>query len=455
MKPVNKEVFRAYDIRGVVDRDFDEQWVETLGRACGTYFRRKGHTRAVVAHDCRHSSPGYQQRMIAGLNACGVDVLFLDMVATPLFYFAVKTLGYRAGVMITASHNPPEFNGFKVWEGDSTIHSEEITAVYDIMAAGRFEAGSGLAAYHDIVPAYLDALAAQVTLPRPVRVVLDGGNGAGGLVCAELLRRIGAEVVEQYTEPDGSFPNHHPDPTVPKYMADLLARVPASGAELGIGLDGDADRIGVVDEKGAMVYGDKLLAIYARDMLTRHPGATVIGEVKCTHLLYKDIEAHGGKAIMSATGHSLIKARMRETGALLAGEMSGHMFFADQYHGFDDALYAALRIVDIVARTPGVALSSYLDDWPVTCNTPELRVDCPDALKFQVVARAQDYFRKHYDIIDVDGVRIVLPDGWGLLRASNTQPVLVLRFEAQSPQRLEEIRRLVEEPLARWIAEMS
>lgn len=455
MKPVNKEIFRAYDIRGVVDRDFDEEWVEVLGRACGTYFRAKGHTRAVVGHDCRHSSPGYQQRMIAGLTASGVDVLFLDMVATPLFYFAVKTLGYHAGVMITASHNPPEFNGFKVWEGDSTIHSDEITAVYDIMAAGKFASGAGVSAHHDIVPAYLDALAARGPLARPVRVVLDGGNGAGGLVCAELLRRVGAEVIEQYTEPDGDFPNHHPDPTVPKYMADLVARVPAEGAELGIGLDGDADRIGVVDETGAMVYGDKLLAIYARDMLTRHPGARVIGEVKCTHLLYKDIEAHGGQAIMSATGHSLIKARMRETGALLAGEMSGHMFFADEYHGFDDALYAALRIVDIVARTPGTPLSAALADWPVTCNTPELRVDCPDALKFRVVARAQEYFRQRFEVIDVDGVRIVLPDGWGLLRASNTQPVLVLRFEAQSPERLEEIRRMVEEPLAAWIAEMS
>jgi phosphomannomutase/phosphoglucomutase len=455
MKPVNKEIFRAYDIRGVVDRDFDQEWVEVLGRACGTYFRAKGHSRAVVGHDCRHSSPGYQQRMIAGLTASGVDVLYLDMVATPLFYFAVKTLGYHAGVMITASHNPPEFNGFKVWEGESTIHSDEITAVYEIMAAGRFESGSGVAAHHDIVPAYLDALAARGPLARPVRVVLDGGNGAGGLVCAELLRRVGAEVVEQYTEPDGDFPNHHPDPTVPKYMTDLMARVPAEGAELGIGLDGDADRIGVVDETGAMIYGDKLLAIYARDILARRPGAKVIGEVKCTHLLYKDIEAHGGQAIMSATGHSLIKARMRETGALLAGEMSGHMFFADEYHGFDDALYAAMRIVDIAARAPGRPLSAALADWPATCNTPELRVDCPDALKFRVVARAQEYFRQRFEVIDVDGVRIVLPDGWGLLRASNTQPVLVLRFEAQSPERLAEIRRMVEEPLARWIAEMS
>lgn len=455
MKPVGPGVFRAYDVRGVVDVDFDSEWVEMFGRACGAFFISRGLSRAALGRDARHSSPGYLDACARGLASTGVDVLVLDMVPTPVFYWACARLNLRAGVMVTASHNPPEYNGFKIWAGATTIHGDDIAAIRDLMLRGGFPNGRGIVSRYDPVPSYIEELSGLVRLARPVKVVLDGGNGAGGLVCAELLRRIGAEVLEQYTEPDGNFPNHHPDPTVPKYMTDLIARVPASGAELGIGLDGDADRIGVVDEKGAMVYGDKLLAIYARDMLTRHPGARVIGEVKCTHLLYKDIEAHGGQAIMSATGHSLIKARMRETGALLAGEMSGHMFFADQYHGFDDALYAALRIVDIVARTPGAPLSTYLDDWPVTCNTPELRVDCPDALKFQVVARALEYFRTRYDVIDVDGVRLVLPDGWGLLRASNTQPVLVLRFEAQSPQRLEEIRRLVEEPLARWIAEMS
>jgi len=455
MKPVNQEIFRAYDIRGIVDKDFDEDWVEVLGKACGTYFRNLGLTEAVVGHDCRHSSPGYQERMIAGLISTGVDVVALNMVATPLFYYAVKKLGRKAGVMITASHNPPEFNGFKVWAGESTIHSGEIQEVYRIMAAGDFVKGQGVTSFHDIAPSYLDALSAQVTLPRPVKVVLDGGNGAGGEVCAELLTRIGADVVAQYVRPDGDFPNHHPDPTVPKYMADLISRVRTEGAELGIGLDGDADRIGVIDENGEMVYGDKLLTIYARDILTRHPGASVIGEVKCTHLMYKDITEHGGDPIMNATGHSLIKARMQETGALLAGEMSGHMFFADRYYGFDDALYAAMRIVDIVARTPEKPVSAYLEDWPKTVNTPEIRQDCPDAIKFDVVKKAQEFFKKDYDVIDVDGVRIVFEDGWGLLRASNTQPVLVLRFEAESPERLEEIRKVIEVPLAQWIKEMS
>jgi len=454
MKPVNREIFRAYDIRGIVDKDFDEEWVETLGRACGTYFRAKGYNQAVVGHDCRHSSPGYQAAMLRGLTATGVDVVYLDMVATPLFYFACKKLGKKAGVMITASHNPPEFNGFKVWAGESTIHSEEIQEVWRIMDKGEFATGDGVASRHDIEPSYLADLAAQITLPRPVKVVLDGGNGAGGLVCAELLRRIGAEVVEQYTEPDGDFPNHHPDPIVPKYMGDLIARVTAEGAELGIGLDGDGDRIGVVDEKGEMIFGDQLLAIYSRDLLTRHPGATVIGEVKCTHLMYKDIEEHGGHPVMNATGHSLIKARMHDTGALLAGEMSGHMFFADRYYGFDDAHYAAMRIVDIAARSEA-PVSAMLADWPKTYNTPEIRQDCPDAIKFKVVERAQEFFKKDYDVIDVDGVRIVFPDGWGLLRASNTQPVLVLRFEAESPERLKEIRAVIETPLAAWVKEMS
>lgn len=455
MKPVNQEIFRAYDIRGVVDKDFDTEWVETLGRTLGTYFLNRGYQQAVVGHDCRHSSPGYQDAIIRGLNSTGVDVTFLNMVATPLFYYAVKKLGRKAGVMITASHNPPEFNGFKVWAGETTIHSEEIQDVYKLMAKGDFAQGSGLASEHDVVPSYLDDLASQVQLSRPVKVVLDGGNGAGGKVCADLLKRIGAEVIEQYTEPDGDFPNHHPDPTVVKYMQDLIKRVPAEGAELGIGLDGDGDRIGVVDEAGNMIYGDQLLTIYARDMLTRHPGATVIGEVKCTHLMYKDIEDHGGEPIMSATGHSLIKAKMQDTGAMLAGEMSGHMFFADKYYGFDDALYASLRIVDILARNQGKAISSFLEDWPETHNTPEIRAECPDSIKFEIVKRAQEFFKKDYDVIDVDGVRIVFPDGWGLLRASNTQPVLVLRFEAESPQRLEEIRKVIEEPLALWIKEMS
>ncbi|GAU08036.1 phosphomannomutase/phosphoglucomutase [Desulfoplanes formicivorans] len=455
MKPINQSIFRAYDIRGIVDKDFDEEWVETLGRACGTFFRNKGHQRAVVGHDCRHSSSRYQARMVQGLLDTGIHVTFINMVATPLFYYAVKKLGFHAGVMITASHNPKEFNGFKVWEGKSTVHTHDIQAIYSIMAQGDFIQGDGMATEMDIEPAYLDELASQTTLNRPIKVVVDGGNGSAGLVCAQLLERIGATVIPLYCEPDGSFPNHHPDPTVPENVRDLRKAVLEHGAALGIGLDGDGDRIGVIDEKGEIVYGDKLLAIYARDMLHNHPGATVIGEVKCSHLLFEDIAKHGGKPLMWKTGHSLIKAKMRETGALLAGEMSGHMFFADRFYGFDDALYAAQRLVEILGNKEQSALSTLLADWPVTYNTPEIRMECPEGIKFEVIRKAQTYFRQGFDMNDVDGVRLTFKDGWALLRASNTQPVLVLRFEAESQQRLAEIRKIIETPLQTWIKELS
>jgi phosphomannomutase/phosphoglucomutase len=455
MKPITPDIFRAYDIRGIVDKDFDPEWVEVFGRACAAYFLKNGHRRVVVGHDARLSSPVYQERLAKGLAECGVDVILVGMVSTPVCYFACKHLGCDAGVMVTASHNPPEFNGFKVIAGPSTIHGEEISKLYEIMAAGNFPEGKGLISTHDVLPAYIEALTSQVKLTRPLKVVLDGGNGAGGPATLAVLRGIGAEVIPLFCDPDGTFPNHHPDPVVEKYMTALIERVKAEGADCGVGLDGDGDRLGVVDETGRLMFGDQLLAIYAREVLKDHPGATVIGEVKCSHLTYKDIAAHGGNAVMGATGHSLIKARMQATGAMLAGEMSGHMFFADRYFGFDDATYAALRFLEVLDRHPGERASTLLASWPKTSNTPEIRFDCPDAIKFDVVKRAQEHFRGLYDMIDVDGARIVLEDGWGLIRASNTQPVLVLRFEAESPGRLVEIRKIIEEPLSAWIAEMS
>lgn len=455
MKPIVPDIFRAYDIRGIVDKDFDPDWVEVFGRACGAYFLKNGYRRAVVGHDARLSSPVYQERLAKGMAETGVDVILVGMVSTPVCYFAAKHLKVDAGVMVTASHNPPEFNGFKVIAGPSTIYGEEIQALYRMMAAGDFPTGRGIVSVHDIVPAYVEALVGQTKLSRPIKVVVDGGNGAGGPVTVEVLRGIGAEVVPIFCEPDGTFPNHHPDPVVEKYMAQLIARVKAEGADCGIGLDGDGDRLGVVDENGRLMFGDQLLAIYARETLKDFPGATVIGEVKCSHLTYKDVAAHGGNAVMGATGHSLIKARMQETGAKLAGEMSGHMFFADRYFGFDDATYAAQRFLEVLDRNPGKTAGTLLSDWPKTYNTPEIRFDCPEEIKFAVVKRAQEHFRGLYDMIDVDGARIVLQDGWGLIRASNTQPVLVLRFEAESPERLEEIRSIIETPLRAWIAEMS
>ena len=454
MVPIKSDTFRAYDIRGVVDKDFDPEWVETLGKACGTYFQQNGHFQAIVSHDCRHSSPLYQARLIQGLVSTGIDVTYTPMVSTPVFYYAIKSLKRHAGVMITASHNPPEYNGFKVWSGDNTIHTTEIQRIYEIMKYQNFIQGQGVAGEYDILPDYLDELSSKTFLSRPLTVVVDGGNGTAGEVCSELLKRIGATVIPIYCKPDPDFPNHHPDPTVLENIQDLINTVKEREADFGVGLDGDGDRIGVVNDQGHILYGDQLLAIFARDILQDQPGSKIIGEVKCTHLLFKDIKDYGGQPLMWKTGHSLIKAKMKETQAKLAGEMSGHMFFADRYYGYDDAIYAAKRLAEILGTDSQKPLSSYLDDWPKTFNTPEIRLQCPDEIKFDLVNQALSYFQNQpydYEIIDVDGVRINFHDGWGLLRASNTQPVLVLRFEAETQKRLAEIRSFMENPINDWI----
>lgn len=454
MKQINRQIFRAYDIRGIVDEDFDAQWVRELGRACGTFFLRRGATRAVLGHDCRASSPEYQAAMAQGLAATGLDVVCLGQVSTPVFYFAARHLGFDAGVMITASHNPSEYNGFKVWSGRSTIHGDDVVAIHDLMVAGDHPSGQGLISAHDIIPAYREDLLSRVTLARPVRVVVDGGNGAAGDLTADILEAAGAEVFRLYCTPDGSFPNHHPDPVVEANMEDLKARVVELGADLGVGLDGDGDRIGAVDETGRLMYGDQLLAIYARDLLRQLPGAGVVADVKCSHLLFRDVEAHGGRAEMCVTGHSIVKDRMIETGAAIGGEMSGHMFFFHGYHGFDDATFGALRLAGILSRDER-PLSAFLADWPTVFNTPEIRMDCPEDIKFQVVARAQAHFKARYDVIDMDGARVEFGDGWGLVRASNTQGALVLRFEAESQARLDEIREIMEPPIRGWIRELG
>ncbi|WP_319543406.1 phosphomannomutase/phosphoglucomutase [uncultured Pseudodesulfovibrio sp.] len=451
MKPIAREIFRTYDIRGVVDQDFDEEWVEQLGKACGTYFLQNGSQTAVVGHDCRYSSPAYSKALTAGLVSVGVNVITLGQVSSPAFYYAVTTLGQTAGVMITASHNPSEYNGFKVWQGKSTIHSDEIQDVYEVLKKGEFPEGTGSVSAENIIPGYIKELAADVKIERPLKVVVDGGNGTGGTITADALELAGVEVVRLFCDPDGAFPNHHPDPVVEKNMVSLQQAVLAEKADLGVGLDGDGDRIGVVTEKGDLLFGDQLVAIYARDILKEFPGASIIGEVKCSHLMYEDIKAHGGNAVMWKTGHSLIKARMREIDAKFAGEMSGHMFFADRYYGFDDATYASLRIAEIVSKSDKT-MSDHLANWPKTFSTPEIRVDCPEAMKSTVVGKAVEYFSSRFDAIDIDGVRAIFPDGWGLLRASNTQPVLVLRFEAETEERLAEIRGMFEKKLEEWIA---
>lgn len=444
-------VFRAYDIRGIVDRDFDKAWVRELGKACGAYFAGLRIEDVVVGHDCRHSSPAYHEALTEGLLASGRNVLSIGEVPTPAFYYAVKTLGRRGGVMITASHNPADYNGFKIWAGESTIHNEEIQKIRAIFEAGNFVSGRGVASRHNILPDYTADIISRFAPIRPVKVVVDGGNGMGGPSCVEVLRALGADVVPLYCEPDGNFPNHHPDPVVETNMEALKARVREENAAFGIGLDGDADRIGVVDETGRLLFGDELLSLYARELLARKPGSVVIGDVKCSSRLFDDIREHGGKPMMWTTGHSIIKARMRETGAPLAGEMSGHMFFADGWHGFDDAIYGAARLTALFAAQD--LPMSRLPGWPPAFATPEVNLPCPDDVKFAVVEKAKAHFRSRHETIEIDGARVVFPHGWGLVRASNTQPVLVTRFEADSPEALDAIRREMEEPLRRWIAE--
>lgn len=455
MKALSQSVFRAYDIRGVVDKDFDEEWVERLGKACGTYFVQKGHTSAVVGYDCRHSSQSYHDAMVRGLLSTGVDVVSIGTVPTPMLYFAVKHLNRQAGIMITASHNPPEYNGFKVVCGETTLYADEIQALWKIFEAGNFAIAenTAVACAHDILPSYQEAITSRVKLHRPLKVIVDGGNGSGGEICAEILRRMGAEVIEQFCEPDGSFPNHHPDPVVVGNMTALIERVKTEDADLGIGLDGDADRLGAVDRNGRLLTGDELLSLYAREMLARRPDSIVIGDVKCSYRLFDDIAAHGGQPMMWITGHSLIKARMQEVGAQLAGELSGHMFFVDNWFGFDDAIYGAARLLDLLSA--GDAPLTELPGWPKTYSTREIHVTCPDHAKAAIIAKAQSWFRERAEINDIDGARVIFHDGWGLVRASNTQPVLVLRFEATTPERLNEIRNFMEAPIMAWIDELQ
>ncbi|MEJ2723301.1 MAG: phosphomannomutase/phosphoglucomutase [Deltaproteobacteria bacterium] len=445
---MKKEIFREYDIRGIVNRDFDLSDVERIGQGFGTYLHQFGGRCAVIGRDCRLSSPGLRDALVTGMVAAGIRVFDVGVCPTPVLYFAIRHLKTDGGLMITASHNPPEYNGFKVCVGPDTIFGDEIQRFRRLLEKSDFVAGEGTSETYDILTPYTEHLVENIRLHREVRVAVDAGNGTGGAVAGPILNRLGCRPEELFFDMDGRFPHHEPDPTVAANMKTLADTVVAQGLELGIGFDGDADRIGVVDERGQIIYGDMLIVVFAREILKEHPGATVIGDVKCSHKMYDDISDHGGRPIMWKTGHSLIKNKLREEKAALAGEMSGHLFFADRYFGYDDAIYAACRFLEIVSERKQ-PLSQYLKDLPRTYNTPEIRVPCPEEVKFKLANTVRDELRKNYDVIDVDGVRVVFPDGWGLLRASNTGPVLVLRFEAESETRLEEIRALVESTLER------
>ena len=444
-------IFREYDIRGVADIEFLDGDIAVLGQAFGTFLQRHAGKKICLARDTRLSSPRLRDALMKGLLASGCQVTDLGVVPTPVLYYSVFHLHADGGVMITGSHNPPEFNGFKVVSGSSTIHGEQIQDLRRMIESGDLASDEGSETTADVTTPYVAEVASQFHFPRKVRVVVDAGNGTGGPVMHRILERLNVEATEMFFEMDGNFPNHHPDPTVLKNLEPLIAKVRETHADLGIAFDGDTDRIGAVDDLGNVLYGDQLMILYAREILTRKPGATFIGEVKCSQLLYDDIAAHGGNPIMWKTGHSLIKAKMKETHAELAGEMSGHMFFADRYYGFDDALYAACRLMEIVANS-GKPLSTHLADLPRTVTTPEIRFDCPDELKFAVVKQATAELRARHKISDVDGVRVLFDNGWGLVRASNTQPVLVMRFEATTEELLQQYRAEVEEVVRRAVA---
>ena len=440
---LNPEIFRQYDIRGIAGKDMTDEDVVVLGKGIGTYLARRGNRFIAVGRDCRTTSDAYSEALITGLMATGARVVDIGVCPTPLSYFAIRHLSTEGSVMVTASHNPAEYNGFKICSGVDSVYGEQIQQIRIIIDKGDFEQGTGSKEAYDIIPPYIDYVLNNIHLERPMRVGIDGGNGTAGLTAVPILKQLGCELHELYTDLDGTFPNHEADPTVAENMKDLVALVKEKRLEVGLGFDGDADRIGVIDSNGRQIYGDQLMIVFSREILSRKPGATFISEVKCSKTMYDDITRHGGNAIMWKTGHSMIKEKMKEVKAELAGEMSGHIFFADRYLGYDDAVYAACRLLEILAAD-NKSVSDLLADVPKTFSTPEIRVDCADNVKFDVVEKITDYFRQRENVIDIDGVRVLFDDGWGLVRASNTQPALVLRFEALSEKRLKEIRSTVE-----------
>ncbi|ATX81681.1 phosphomannomutase [Mariprofundus ferrinatatus] len=439
-------IFREYDIRGIAGSDVDETFAYSLGMAFAAMLPEDESRPVIVGRDVRLSGPALQASLIRGLTDAGVDVLDVGIVPTPLAYYAVFQLDAAGSVQVTASHNPSDYNGFKMMIGKSSLHGDDIQHLKQLMLE-RHPAASvqGSCKAHAIVESYIEFVAADCPLAYPLKVVIDAGNGPSGVIAAPLYRRLGCEVIELYCEPDGSFPNHHPDPTIAANLKDLADTVVREKADLGIAFDGDGDRIGIVDAHGDIVWSDMLLLLLSRHLLKSHPGAVIISEVKSSQHMYDGIVEAGGNPVMWRTGHSPIKAKMKETGALLAGEMSGHIFFADRFFGFDDAAYAGARVMQMLTESRA-GFPELLTGIPESVSTPEIRVPCSDATKFALVEEAIAHFTgEDYDIVNIDGMRIQFDDGWGLLRASNTQPALVMRFEAPNDRRLQEMRSLIED----------
>jgi phosphomannomutase/phosphoglucomutase len=441
MTAIPAEIFKAYDIRGIVDKTLTEAGAEAIGRALATVGRQKGVTRFVVGRDGRLSGPRLASALTRGLNASGADAIDIGVVATPMVYFATHHFATGSGVMVTGSHNPPEYNGLKMMVAGETLAAEAIQDLRRVVEKGEFASGHGKLESADISEQYLERIASDVKLARPMRIAIDCGNGSPGAFAPQLFRRLGCEVIELFCEVDGTFPNHHPDPSKPANLRDLIATLETSPAEIGLAFDGDGDRLGVVTKSGQIIYPDRQLMLFAADVLTRNPGAQIIFDVKCTRNLFPWIRKHGGKPLLWKTGHSLIKSKLKETGAPLAGEMSGHIFFKDRWYGFDDGLYAGARMLELLSAAPDP--SAMLEALPDSISTPELNIALArEGDNHRLIAELQQSarFEGATDVNTIDGLRVEYPDGFGLMRASNTTPVIVLRFEADSDAALARIR---------------
>lgn len=449
---MNPNIFRAYDIRGIADTDLNDDTVDRIGKAYGTRMLEGGSSIVCVGRDVRLSSERISGALIRGILSTGLDVVDIGMAPTPVLYFSIFEHKTQGGVMVTGSHNPIEFNGLKLNAFDGSVislHGEDIQDLRKRIESGAFRKGSGKTVKKEIIPAYKKMLMEKIHLQRSFRIVIDSGNGTAGPIAPEVFERMGCIVEKLFCEPDGHFPNHLPDPTVMKNIVDLRKKVLSTHADMGLGYDGDADRVGLVDDLGRVVFADQILALLARDVLSRNPGEKIVFDVKCSQLLPEEIERLGGKPIMWKTGHSLLKAKMKEVHAPLAGEMSGHIFFKDGYFGYDDGIYVSFRLVQYLSEQKK-KLSDLVDELPRFISTPEIRIDCPDEHKFIVVEKLVQSFKKDYQVVDVDGAQVLFGDGWGLVRASNTQGLLVLRFEAKTEKRLSEIREIFRKKLSEY-----
>lgn len=446
---MNEFIFRKYDIRGVVKTDFTDDVVQNLGRAFGTYVVRGGGKKVAVSGDIRPTTPGLIENLTKGLMETGITVIDLGILPTPVNYYSMYELDVDGAVQITGSHNPPEFNGFKISLNQNAFHSEQIQDLKELIHTADFEVGEGNLEKNDILPNYMDMLRSKISLDRPLKVAIDCGNAAACITAPTIFSELGMEVTEIFCDVDGTFPNHHPDPTEDDNLIDLINEIKKGGYDFGVAFDGDADRVVAVDEQGGIIRADDLITLFLPEII-KNKGDAIVFDVKCSQGLEDMIHRYGGTPVMWKTGHSLIKDKMKELNVNFAGEMSGHIFFADDFYGFDDAVYVALRLAQLISRGDK-ELSNYTSDIPVYYSTPELRMECKDDIeKFEIAEKATAYFSDRYDCITLDGVRIKFGDGWGLIRASNTQPVLVCRFEARTQARMEEIQELILGKLAEF-----